>query len=218
MRTIPVIWLAGYLVASPSPAGAQTWHVSAGLAGDVRHTSNFDAAGFSANAAVGVFVNDRFSLELELVRPAPNRTHIEQVQFLVAPASADEERNPLVTSRREYRLAVPMAISGLVARHLHRRGRYRVGLLGGVSVQLRQDRVVIALPELPISGSNADRLQRSGRTRVWRGLSTGADLAIAVTPRLAIVPQLRFDWWGVGDSGPAADIGLRSGVSAQWSF
>lgn len=191
-------------------------YLSAGLAAVyAHHTWDFPGAtAFSPSAGFGLVPNDRYTFEIELSRPTPNMTHVEEGVFSLAPrgASPDQVDSRMVTSRREYSQEVPFSISVLLGRRLRPWGRSRVALLGGLSSQARRDITTIELPDLSASGPSELRVQRSERTRYVGALTGGVDLAITLPPRAAIVPQVRLAWWGL------EGVTFRSGVSVRWAF
>jgi hypothetical protein len=52
-------------------------------------------------------------------------------------------------------------------------------------------------------------------TRTLGALTIGAHVAIALTPRLAVVPDVRYDYGSLGDE---IDNSLRSSLRVMWSF
>jgi hypothetical protein len=190
-------------------------YLSAGIAAVYAHRTWDlpDAAAAAPHAALGLVRNDRYVFEIEFSKPT-SITHVEEGAFSLPREGgpSGQASSQIVTSRRVYRQTVPYSISLLLGRRLPPWGAARVTLSGGLSSQARKDATTVELPDLSTSGPSGLRVQRSERTRYVGALTGGADLAVTVTRRIEIVPQMRVTWWGL------QGVTLRSGVSARWTF
>jgi len=98
-------------------------------------------------------------------------------------------------------------------------GRISPRLLAGVSSHRTKDRTVYEHVSLP-PGVTLEQVNRAmppedWRTRNFGGPSVGGSVAIAVTERLSIVPDIRYDYGSIGDE---INNALRSSIRVLWRF
>ena len=98
------------------------------------------------------------------------------------------------------------------------RGTVRPGLIVGVTSQRVRDRTEYTPVRV---GSGVDPTRPYATSRIETSsnsqgaLTLGGNVAIALTRRIAVVPDLRFDYGSIGDEINSA---LRSSVRVLWRF
>ena len=219
-------WSAGSAKVEPSQAGGraaeanQRPYVTATFGQFRLRSSFFDGNTLAASVAVGTFVSPRVSLELEVARPGSFPTNVERhapvdISDDLRKQLAAGELEALMQSGRTEELGrVAYSAAGLVGFHPKPWGRVRLGLRAGLGVQhlawsQTQYVVVVHAP-----GSYTLQAEPSGSNdRLGMKLVVGIEGAIAVTRRLAIVPEIRVHLpLGYSDSA------LRPAIGARWTF
>jgi hypothetical protein len=227
MTPSPVALSIGLLIAvlaDASPAGAQSGlrPYAGGSVGSFSVSAD-EAEGRSASGGLftGVALAKYVDVEFDLVFPASSFTRTytgASVSFAPAGASPAEHDRLSVITRFDKEREVSASISAVVIIHPTAVQRVTPGLIVGLTSQRARDRTVytpISIPE----GINPEHPAVVGRTessaRNIGGPTIGGQLAIAVTPRLSIVPDVRYDYGSIGDE---INNTLRVSARVQWRF
>ena len=92
------------------------------------------------------------------------------------------------------------------------------GVIVGVTNQRAHDRTVftpVSIPDGVDPQHPAVIARTESSSRNIGGPVFGVNLAIAITPRLSIVPDVRYDYGSIGDE---INNALRTSVRMQWRF
>jgi hypothetical protein len=222
--TLVSIGLSIALLACASPAGAQSGlRPYAGGSVGTFAVSADEAEGTSASGGffAGVALAKYADVELDVVVPTSSFTRSytgTSVSFAPPGASLAERDRLSVITRFDKERDVSASLSAVVVIHPPVGQRLTPGLILGVTSQRARDRTVytpISIPE----GIDAQQPAVVGRTessaRHIGGPTIGGQLAIAVTPRLSIVPDVRYDYGSIGDE---INNTLRVSARVQWRF
>ena len=227
MTSSPTLVSIGLLIvvlAGASPAGAQSglrpyaggsvgsFSVSAD---EVEGTSA--SVGFLAGVALAKYVD----FEFDVVVPTSTftRTYTGTSVSFAPPGASPAERERLsVITRFDKEREVSASISAVVVIHPPAGHRVTPGLIVGVTSQRARDRTVytpISIPEGvdPQHPAVVSRTESSARN--IGGPTIGGQLAIAVTPHLSVVPDVRYDYGSIGDE---INNTLRVSARVQWRF
>ena len=175
------------------------------------------AAGFFGGIALSKFVDAEF--ELALPANSFTRSYTGPSVSFAPPGSSNAERDRLsVITRFDKEREVTANMSAVVIIHPPANKRVTPGFIVGVSNQRARHRTVytpVSIPEGvdPQHPSVVGRTESS--TRNIGGPTFGANLAIALTPHLSIVPDVRYDYGSIGDE---INNALRTSVRMQWRF
>jgi hypothetical protein len=202
------VLIAGLCCLVATEAAAQGAFVQAGYTRDVKRFSHegassvFDSSADGFSAAVGAFVAPRWSLGVEMDFGGPSSV-TDTVSVAIAGRPTDI-RTTYSTRRR--------GVSALVGFHVPGSPAIQVGCYGGITFsafrrEIASDAPAIVLEE-PASASVLNE-------RVTSAI-VGVDVAVKVTPHLAIVPALRAQ--GLSLSGGLAGFSLRPSLSARVVF
>lgn len=220
---------AGSLIALltvAAPAGAQARGVI--MAGPVlgSYTVSADTVEGTtgiAGIAAGVPINALLDFEMEILRPlgALSREYTGTSFSFAPPGSsrADIEQHGVFT-RFVYERRVQGVLSFGAAFH-PRRSSSRLGprFFTGVTTQFARERQLREPLRWPAFVSREEILRRQpleNRARRAAGAITlGASLAVDLTPRVVLVPDLRYDYGSIGDE---IDNALRAGVRMLYRF
>jgi hypothetical protein len=226
MRTnvAALILTVGLMDAIPAaPAAAQTTlraYVGGSLGGlsvsaDAVDDSSI-AVGFNGGFALSHFVD----VELDVVLPSQTLTRSysgPSVSF-AAPGAPVAERDRLsVITRFDTARDINTSISGVVVFH-PRRGRVTPGvIIGVVNQRVRDTRTYtpVSIPEGVDPSHPAVAARSESASRNIGGPTFGAQLAVAVSRRLEVVPDIRYDYASIGDE---INNTLRSSVRIRWWF
>jgi Outer membrane protein beta-barrel domain len=175
------------------------------------------AGGFYGGLAVGKYVD----VELEVAFPTDTFTRSYtgvSTSFAPPGASRAEIERLGVITRFDKEREVTSSVSGVVIIHPAMGRRLTTGLIVGVTNQRASNRTTytpISIPEGvdPQHPSVVGRTEASSRN--IGGPTIGANLAIALTPHLSIVPDVRYDYGSIGDE---INNTLRTSVRMQWRF
>jgi hypothetical protein len=195
-----------------TPAVAQTRHgfVEAGILADydpTLRTGQNTSAGVTGSA--GVFITPRWSLRLEINYPqwhgtqrsGENRVgdHIEAFDL------KEEGRAP---SR-----------SLLVGRDLGQASRVRFSWVAGLTTTQRQSRTSGWTERRDLQGhvTTHTEINRRSPDYRWWAATVGADVTIALTGQLALIPQIRVHTYG-GLSEHTSELFVRPRVTLRWQF
>ena len=195
------------------------------IGGSVGHFSvNADEVD-GGSVATGLFGGMAFSkyvdAELDLVFPADlfTRSYVGTSVSFASPGSSREERERLsVVTRFDKARDVGASASAAVVIHPVAGRRWTPGLIVGVTNQRVRDRATytpISIPE-GVDPQHPSIIARTeSASRNIGGPTIGANLAIAVTGHLSIVPDVRYDYGSIGDE---INNALRTSVRIRWRF
>ena len=98
-------------------------------------------------------------------------------------------------------------------------GGFTPRLFAGISSHRTKDRIVLEHLSVP-PGVTVEQVNRAMPQQDWRsrhlgGPSFGGSLGIAVTQRLSVVPDLRYDYGSMGDE---INNALRTSIRVLWRF
>jgi hypothetical protein len=230
--------MAVYTIGRLLPCGLTTL-VLAGLAVQVsaqprsRFYAGASAGGFSVHAdevsgssgAGGLFGGIALSryadAEFEVVWPSSpfTRSYTGISVSFAAPGSSPEEIVRLgVTTFYDKRRDVESNLSGVVILHPQLKSTLTPGVIAGVTNQRVRERTAytpLTIPPGIDPGHPAVAAREEAITRNIGALTVGANLAIAITPRFFIVPDVRYDFGSIGDE---INNALRGSIRAQWRF
>jgi hypothetical protein len=215
--------LVGVLTGA-SPAGAQSGlrPYAGGSVGSFSVSADeVEGTSVSGGVFVGVALARYVGVEFDVVLPASTftRTYTGTSVSFAPPGAPPAERDRLsVITRFDKEREVSASLSAVVVIHPPAGQRFTPGLILGVTSQRARDRTVytpISIPE----GIDPQHPAVVGRTessaRNIGGPTIGGQLAIAVTPRLSIVPDVRYDYGSIGDE---INNTLRASARVQWRF
>ena len=118
----------------------------------------------------------------------------------------------------DHRREVTATVSGVAIFHPSQPARVTPGLIVGVTSHRVQDSTVYTPlrlgPGVDPNNPNARQRTESG-ARNLGALTVGANAAIAVTGRLAVVPDFRYDYESISDE---INNSLRMSVRVLWRF
>jgi hypothetical protein len=197
-------------VATPAASQTRSGFVEGALLVDYDPTQRADAdtkAGVSASA--GVFITRRWSLRLEIDRPqwhGLHRTGESRVfDHIEAHDLQHDNRSP--------------SWSLLVGRHYRVESRVSAAWVAGVTAASRDSQVNGWTERRDLQGNvtkHTDIAEDYG-DYTWPALTAGADVTIALTKRMALVPQIRLHTYG-GFSEHTSDTFIRPRVALRWQF
>lgn len=212
------------ILAAETPASAQT-RLRPYAGGSI---SNFSVSGDDVDGRSvagglfgGISLAKYVDAEIELVLPADPFTRsytATSVSFAPPGSSRAEIERLSVVTRFDKEREVTSSLSGVVIIHPPAGRRFTPGFIIGVTNQRARDRTTYTPVTIP-EGVDPQHPSVIGRTeassRNLGGLTFGAHLAIALTPRLSIVPDVRYDYGSIGDE---INNALRTSVRMQWRF
>lgn len=212
------------VLAGASPAGAQTGlraYAGGGVGSFSVSADEVEGTSVSGGFFGGVALAKYLDLEFEVVVPASpfTRTYTGTSVSFAPPGASPAERERLsVITRYDKEREVSASVSAVVVIHPPLGQRVTPGLIVGVTNQLVRDRTVytrIAIPDGvdPQHPSVAGGSESSARN--LGGPTIGAQLAIAVTRHLSVVPDVRYDYGSIGDE---INNTLRASARIQWRF
>jgi hypothetical protein len=219
-------WVVSLALAALFPAGsfAQTpssFYVGGSVGAFSVSADNVDGRAPAAGVVGGIAVRPWLDIEAEFLMPTgdftTSYTGISQTFAPPGSSLAEIERLGVVT-RFDRSRHVDATISVLAVFHPRVTGRITPAFMAGVTNHRVQDRAIYTPVSVPDSVGPDDRLRRVQEehgTRNIGGPTIGASLRIAITQRLAVVPDLRYDYGSIGDE---INNTLRSSVRFLWSF
>ena len=177
----------------------------------------------AAGSIVGGFaVTPWLDVEADVAFPASPFTRTyggDALSLSFAPpgASREEIERFGIWLRYDKRREVTASISAVAIFHATS-GTVKPGLVVGVTNQRVRDRtdytpVRIGPAVDPNHPYASPRVETSSSTK--GALTIGANVAIALTPHLSIVPDLRYDYGSIGDE---VNNALRSSIRVLWRF
>ena len=124
-----------------------------------------------------------------------------------------------VITRFDKEREVTASLSGVVVIHPPAGQRVTPGLIVGVTNQRARDRTILYADVDPGRRRSAASVGRRAHRIVVaqhrRPDRRARNLAIALTPHLSIVPDVRYDYGSIGDE---INNTLRTSVRLQWRF
>jgi opacity protein-like surface antigen len=175
------------------------------------------AGGLFGGMSLGTYVD----LDVEVVLPADTFTRSytgPSVSFAAPGSSYDETVRRSVITRFDKEREVIATFSAVVILRPATGQRVTPGLVVGVTNHRVRDRTVYTPVSIP-DGVDPQHPSVVGsietHSRNIGGPTIGANLAIALTRQLSIVPDVRYDYGSIGDE---INNSLRTSVRMQWSF
>ena len=212
------------IVASRASTMAQT-SLRPYVGGSVGHFSvsadQVDGGSVAGGLFGGIALSRYVDAELELVFPADpfTRSYAGTSVSFAPPGSPREERERLsVVTQFDKERDVGASASAVVVIHPPAGRRWTPGFIVGVTNQRVRDGATytpISIPEGVNPQHPAVIARTESSSRNIGGPTIGANLAIAVTERLSIVPDVRYDYGSIGDE---INNALRASVRLQWRF
>lgn len=222
--SVACITLLTAVMAAGMPASAQTGsRLYAGGSIGSFSVSADDVDGRSVAGAFfgGIALSKFVDAEIELVLPANpfTRSYTGPSVSFAPPGSSNAERDRLsVITRFDKEREVTASVSAVVIIHPPANKRVTPGFIVGVSNQRARNRAMytpVSIPEGVDPQHPAVISRTEGSIRNIGGPTFGANLAIALTPHLSIVPDVRYDYGSIGDE---INNALRTSVRMQWRF
>lgn len=184
-------------------------------------TDDVDGRSASTGLVAGIAIARFADVEVEILVPSDSFVRSitgPSVSFAPRDASRAEIERLAVIGRTEYRREVKSNISAVVIFRPPPGPRFRPGVLVGVTnqhVRVEHAFTPLVIPEGvdPLHPSVVARVDH--HTRNMGGPTFGANLIIAVTRRLAIIPDVRYDYGSIGDE---INNTLRTSVKVVWHF
>jgi hypothetical protein len=227
MRRIAIATGITIVVSAASAAGqtdASRFYVGASTAVDAGSRGLIPGGAVpSAGGIVGVRITDAWSLEVELERGlrTTGRTS-EAVWLSFAPmnASSAEIERLGIRARFDRTQTAGAGFTAQVVWRSREPGRVNVGLFAGVAARAYDSRVVRTTLYVPPEANlrpDSPHLQGADERRrmTGGGPSGGLLVFIRMTPRLTIVPELRYTHGLITDDPYRV---FRTGVRVLWSF
>jgi hypothetical protein len=160
------------------------------------------------SAGVGLFVSPSLSARVEFDLPQWHSSRYSGRDTLPTRVEAyslhEENRGP--------------SISILAGGHLRVGPRVSVGLLGGTTLVTRSWRNSGVVEYFGLDGTLIEHrdVATGGNDHRWLALTAGADATIALTRKLAVVPQLRVHSYLMSDH--TSLVFVRPRVALRWHF
>jgi hypothetical protein len=182
-----------------------------------------DVEGRSAAGGIvgGLALSRYVDAEFEVVFPADTFTRSYtgiSVSFAPPGASRAEIERLGVVTRFDKERDVTASLSAVVIIHPPPGKRLTPGVIVGVTNQRTSNRASytpVSIPEGVDPGHPAVVGRTEVSTRNIGGPTFGANLAIALSPHLFIVPDVRYDYGSIGDE---INNTLRTSVRMHWRF
>jgi hypothetical protein len=223
MRTIVACLALSVLCTIPTPAFAQTRRPYAGASIGSFDVSadHVDGKSTSAGLLAGMAVSRLVDLELELQFPTTTvKESHSGILFSFAPqgASRAEIERLGVRMQIDRHRDVIASTSFVVIIHPPRTSRVTPALVAGVTNQHVRDTTAytpITIPEGVDPAHPQVVAQEESATRNIGGPTIGGNVSIDVTPRLSIVPDVRYNYGSIGDE---INNALWASVRVIWRF
>jgi hypothetical protein len=223
LSVVSAVLLVGVLAVG-APAGAQTrsrLYAGASIGSFSVSADAVDGRSVAGGVFGGVALSKYIDAEIEFVLPASDFTRSytgTSVSFAPPGASPAERERLSVVTRFDKAREVSSSLSAVVIFHPPATTRWTPGLIVGVSNQHVRDRALYTPLSIPegVDPTNPSVIASSeDRSRNIGGPTFGANLAIALTPQLSIVPDVRYDYGSIGDE---INNALRMSVRMSWRF
>lgn len=175
------------------------------------------AGGIVGGLALSRYVDAEFEVAFPTDTFTRSHTGIS-VSFAPMGASRAEIERLGVVTRFDTERDVTASFSAVVIIHPPAGKRLTPGVIVGVTNQRTSNRASYAPVSIP-EGVDPEHAAVVARTEVSTrnigGPTIGANLAIALTPHLVIVPDVRYDYGSIGDE---INNTLRTSVRMHWRF
>ena len=211
-------------ILTDAPAVAQTRfdpYAGASVGSFSVSADEVDGRSVSGGLFGGVSLAKYVDLDVEFVLPADTftRSYTGPSTSFAAPGSSyDEIVRRAVITRFDKERDVTATLSAVVILHPAAGHRLTPGLILGVTNHRVRDRTVytpISIPEGVDPQHPSAVASIETHSRNIGGPTFGANLAIALTRQLSIVPDVRYDYGSIGDE---INNSLRTSVRMQWRF
>jgi hypothetical protein len=223
-RTVLITVVIAGLTAVAATAHAQSAirpYVGASIGSFNLDSDDVDGRTGSAGIVGGAALSRYVDVEVEVAFPRGSFTRsYTGVSLSFAPqgSSREEIERMGVISRWDWDRKITSSLSAVVVIHPAVTARVVPALVAGVTNQrtrtiLRSTPLIIPVGVDPQHPSVVAREERGVRN--MGGATIGGQIAILVAPRLAIVPDLRFDYGSIGDE---IHNTLRASVRTIWKF
>jgi hypothetical protein len=206
------------------PAHAQTsqrFYIAGGIGTFAVSADHVDGRSFSTAIAGGAAIARHLDVEVEWVLPTQIITEsytAASVSFAPPGASQAERERLSVITRFDKTRDVTSALSAVVVFRPALGRRITPGVFVGISTQWIEDRTAYAPVSIP-EGVDPSHPAVVAREEVLRrnigGPTFGGEVAIALSDRLYVVPDVRYDYGSLGDE---INNTLRASVRVQWRF
>lgn len=200
------------LLALATPAAAQARHgfVEGGVLADYNPTLRADQATTAGvTGSAGVFITPRWSLRLEIDYPQWHGTHgtgeSRVADHIEAFDIQEDGRAP--------------SLSLLVGRSHAQKSRVSFAWVAGVTATRREFRTSGWTERRDLQGNvtRHTEIDRQYPGNTWWAATAGADMTIALTNQLALIPQIRVHTYG-GLSEHTSEVFVRPRVVLRWQF
>lgn len=207
-----------------SPAWAQSqprFYLGGGIGSFAVDADEVDGRSFSTTVAGGVRVARHIDIEIDVAFPTETFTRSytgPSVSFALPGASSAERDRLTVVTRFDKSRDVTSSVSAVAVIRPTLGRRVTPAIIVGVTNQRVQDRTTytpVFIPEGVDPQHPAVIAREESATRNIGGPTIGAQVAFAITPALAIVPDLRYDYASIGDE---INNTLRTSGRLQWRF
>jgi hypothetical protein len=225
-KALVVLSLAG-VFAVPATAAAQNpsrFYVGATLGSINVSADDVDGTSPTAGALVGVTVVPWLDVEAEFSKPSDPFTRsyggpdVLSMAFASPGASREQLERAGIWLRYDKRRDIDLTFSTVAIFRPPVRGRVVPGAIVGMMnhrVQHRTDYTPVRVgPDVDPSNLYARPHAEAG-TRNIGGLTFGVNVAVMVTSRFGVVPDLRYDYGSIGD---VKENSLRPSVRVLWKF
>jgi hypothetical protein len=223
LRTIAasaVILIGARVPVEAQPGGR--FYVGAAIGGFSVDADEVDGSSAAGSILGGFGVTQWLDVEVDVAFPSSTFTRTyggDALSLSLAPrgASREELEHYGIWIRYDKQREVTASISTVAIFH-RSRGAVRPGFIVGVTnqrVRHRTDYTPVRVgpgvdPAYPYASPHAE-----AGSRTLGALTVGANVAIAVGPRLFVVPDLRYDYGSIGDE---INNALRPSVRVLWRF
>ena len=225
---VPTAWVSASILAAymagAAPASAQTRfrpYVGGSLGSFSVSADEVEGGSVAGGLFGGIALSKYVDVEFEVVLPADTFTRSYtglSVSFAPPGAPRAEIERLGVITRFDKARDVTASISGVVIIHPPLGKRLTPGFIVGVSNQRVCDQTVytpVSIPDGVDPQHPAVVGHTESSTRHIGGPTIGANLAIAVTSRFSIVPDMRYDYGSIGDE---INNAWRTSVRMMWRF
>jgi hypothetical protein len=223
-RTVPVL-LAGTLTIAASAALAfaqePRGYIGASVSAFRVHADEVDGVRPAPGVGGGFALSPFVDLEMEAAWPSGEFTRSYSgvsVSFAPPGSSFDEIQRQGVVTRYDKRREVSVHVSAVAVIHPAGPRRFRPGLIAGVASQRVRDETVYTTLSLPDGVDPQHPAIPRGVEQSARnigGPTIGGQLAITVSRRVRVVPDVRFDYGSIGDE---INNTWRSSLRIYWVF
>jgi hypothetical protein len=206
------------------PAQAQTGpraYIAGGIGTFAVSADHVDGRSFATSIAGGLAVARHIEIEVEWVLPTQTVTEsytAPSVSFAPPGASQAERDRLSVVTRFDKSRDVASAISAVVIFRPALGRRVTPGVIVGLSTQWIEDRTSytpVSIPDGVDPGHPAVVAREEILRRNIGGPTFGGEVAFALSDRLFVVPDVRYDYHSLGDE---INNTLRASVRVQWRF